>query len=262
MSSKSKQLRLEDSFTFACHKGLACFTTCCRDVNIFLTPYDVIRLKKALGLTSTEFLQQYTDLVVVPSKQLPLIQLRMDQNNDKKCFFVKEHGCLYYAHRPWACRMFPLDEAGPGGYAVIATGERCHGLVEGDDWVVKEWLMDQGATQSKEMDGSFDALSAHEFMRSLDITNEKVQQMILMAIYDVDRFRDFVFKSSFLERFDLDDERIEVIKSDDVAMLDLGYDWVRFGLLGQKTLELREEAKKQAEAMAKEVQARMERENS
>jgi Fe-S-cluster containining protein len=261
MSQEKKPLRLEDDFTFACHKGLACYTSCCRDVNIFLTPYDVLRLKNALGMSSTEFLEKHTDLVVVPSKQLPLIQFRMNEDNDKKCYFVRENGCLHYQHRPWACRMFPLDEAGPGGYAVIATGERCHGLVEGDKWNVKEWLMDQGATQSKEMDGSYDALSAHEFMRSLDVNNEKVQQMIIMAIYDVDRFRKFVFESSFLERFDIDDERVEVIKNDDVAMLDLGYDWVRFGLLGQKTLNIREEAKAKAQAMAQEIKQRMEQED-
>jgi hypothetical protein len=31
---------------------------------------------------------------------------------------------------------------------------------------------------------------------------------------------------------------------DDVALLDLGYAWVRFGLLGQKSLKLKEGADK------------------
>ena len=55
---KKPELKLADQFTFACHSGLECYTTCCRDVNIMLTPNDVIRMKKALGLTSTEFLHK------------------------------------------------------------------------------------------------------------------------------------------------------------------------------------------------------------
>ncbi len=259
MDEQKKQLTLEDHFTFACHKGLECYTSCCRDVNIFLSPWDVIRLKKALGLTSSEFLEKYTDLVVVKGKQLPLVQLRMNEANDKKCFFVHDYGCEVYPHRPWACRMFPLDEAGPGGFVVVADPQRCHGLVKGDDWKVRQWLMDQGATQSKEMDGSWEALSAHEMLRGLDVENEQIQKMILLALFDVDGFRDFVFNSSFLERFDLEDERIEAVKMDDVALLDLGFDWVRFGLFGQKTLELKEEAKKAAEERAQKLAAKLQK---
>ena len=39
------RLSPESKFRFSCHKGLSCFTQCCGDVNIFLTPYDVLRLK-------------------------------------------------------------------------------------------------------------------------------------------------------------------------------------------------------------------------
>ncbi|MEW5913057.1 MAG: YkgJ family cysteine cluster protein [Thermodesulfobacteriota bacterium] len=241
MSDQRPQLQLDDDFTFACHKGLQCYTSCCRDVNIMLTPYDVLRMKKALGLTSSEFLEKYTSLVQVPRKALPLVQFKMDEEHGKKCFFVGPGGCAIYPHRPWACRMFPLDEHALGGFQVAVTGQRCHGLVQGDAWKVREWLKDQGATQSKEMDGSYESLVSHEWMQNLgEMDNPKVQQMILLALYDLDRFRDFVLKSSFLERFDLDEDTIFAAKTDDVALLDLGYAWVRFGLFGQKTLKLKQ----------------------
>ncbi|KIX15604.1 YkgJ family cysteine cluster protein [Dethiosulfatarculus sandiegensis] len=246
MTQEKKALTLEDHFCFACHSGLECYTSCCRDVNIFLTPNDVIRMKTALEMTSTEFLKKYTDVVVVPDRHLPLVQLRMNTEDNNKCFFVRPHGCLIYAHRPWACRMFPLDEAGAGGFSVIATGDRCHGLVKGDDWQVKSWLKDQGATQSKESDGSYDALAAHEFMRKLDIENQQILNMIITALYDVDGFRKLIFESSFLDKFELDQERIDICRTEDVAMLDLGFDWVKFGLLGQKTLTVKESAIKAA----------------
>ncbi|HKJ01944.1 MAG TPA: hypothetical protein VJ997_05800, partial [Longimicrobiales bacterium] len=50
----------DDPFNFACHPGVSCFNCCCHDVNVFLTPYDVMRLKNRLGIKSGEFLDRYT----------------------------------------------------------------------------------------------------------------------------------------------------------------------------------------------------------
>lgn len=55
------RLTLEDSFSFQCCQSLECFTRCCNDVTIVLTPYDVIRMKQALHVDSSEFLEKYTD---------------------------------------------------------------------------------------------------------------------------------------------------------------------------------------------------------
>ena len=44
------QLKPGDSFAFRCHPDIACFNRCCRNLNLFLYPYDVIRLKGALGI--------------------------------------------------------------------------------------------------------------------------------------------------------------------------------------------------------------------
>ena len=53
-------LKPEDSLRFNCSENLACYTRCCRDITIFLTPYDVIRLKHALHLPSEAFLAKHT----------------------------------------------------------------------------------------------------------------------------------------------------------------------------------------------------------
>ena len=52
----------DDTFKFACHPGVSCFNRCCGDVNIFLSPYDVLRMKKRLGMTSGDFLEQYASV--------------------------------------------------------------------------------------------------------------------------------------------------------------------------------------------------------
>jgi hypothetical protein len=50
-----------DRFRFACHKDLPCFTACCANLDLVLTPYDVIRLRTRLGLPSEDFLKKYTN---------------------------------------------------------------------------------------------------------------------------------------------------------------------------------------------------------
>ena len=48
------RLKPDEEFTFDCHPGVSCFTECCRMLELSLTPYDVLRLRKGTGLTSQE----------------------------------------------------------------------------------------------------------------------------------------------------------------------------------------------------------------
>ncbi len=59
-STSSTHLCKEDCIHFHCHSRLPCFTTCCRDVNIFLSPYDILRLKNRLAMPSGDFIERYT----------------------------------------------------------------------------------------------------------------------------------------------------------------------------------------------------------
>ena len=66
-----QQLGLQSKFRFECHKRVRCFTACCRGINIILTPYDIIRLKNRLGLSSDEFLAIYTTPQLLEKTDLP-----------------------------------------------------------------------------------------------------------------------------------------------------------------------------------------------
>ena len=52
-------LNSNEKFCFACHTGVPCFTECCRQLDLTLTPYDTLRLKNRLKLHSGTFLEQY-----------------------------------------------------------------------------------------------------------------------------------------------------------------------------------------------------------
>ena len=78
--------------------------------------------------------------------------------------------------------------------------------------------------------------------QELDIDNPQIYQMTFMALYNLDKFRDFVFKSTFLDRFEVDDLTLEKIKRSDVELLKFAFDWIKFGIFGQKVFSIKESA--------------------
>ena len=73
------QLNLKSPLKFRCHKGVKCFTKCCRNISIFLTPYDIVRMKKRLNMTSSEFLDKYTAMDYDPKTSHPFAILKMTE---------------------------------------------------------------------------------------------------------------------------------------------------------------------------------------
>ena len=231
----------EHAFQFRCSPDVPCFTECCQDITIVLTPYDVVRLKNAVGIPSDQFLDRYT--VIVPKKNLliPMVVLKMNEQ-DKRCPFVSETGCGVYNDRPWPCRMYPLDMNEDGTFSIITDSSRCKGLDEKEYTRISNWLVEQGVPIYDEMNHLFSQVTAPLKAQELDIDNPKVFQMTFMSLYNVDKFRDFVLKSSFLERFEVDETTIEKVKRSDVELLKFAFEWIKFGILGQKVFSIKESA--------------------
>ena len=108
-----RRLAEDESFCFGCRSDLPCFTRCCANVNILLTPVDVLRLSRRLGITTTEFIDQHALLPITKDLKLPTVMLKMSDAEDKRCSFVSEKGCGVYEDRPWSCRMYPVAMAVP-----------------------------------------------------------------------------------------------------------------------------------------------------
>ncbi|MEW6448719.1 MAG: YkgJ family cysteine cluster protein [Bacillota bacterium] len=247
-------LALSDKFRFACRPGLPCFTTCCRDINIFLTPNDVFRLKKHFDITSTEFLEKYTTTLVAPNSGLPMVLLKMRDDEDRQCPFVTPEGCSVYKARPWSCRMYPLSyNNDEDTYPVVADPAKCLGFQEDKEQFVEDWLVEQGVMYESvlflhEIDRLFnDALARLEFPKD-KITNPEITRMIYMASYDLDTFRRFVFESRFLQIFDIEPAVVERIKKDDEELARLAFLWLKFGISDKNALKIRDEVLKQGQA--------------
>ena len=86
----------EGKFRFDCHPSVPCFTECCRSLNLLLTPYDIMRLKNRLSLPSGEFLESHGEIRFDEQRKLPMVYLKMLDNERQTCPFVKEQGCQVY----------------------------------------------------------------------------------------------------------------------------------------------------------------------
>ena len=242
--NRQEYLQLSDFFQFECRKGVKCFNQCCADVNIVLTPYDVLRMKNSLGITSGEFLGKYTKIFRPEKSVFPIVVLKMKDEAHKQCFFVSEEGCQIYEDRPWACRMFPLDKQKPiGGETTfnLLKKPECLGFEQKKKWRVEDWILSQGINIYEKYESLFQGLIEHERAKDLDITNPDVLQMVQMALYDLDKFKKFVFESNFLNYFEVDKGRVKTIKNADVELLIFGIEWIKFGLFGQQTFRVKEE---------------------
>ncbi len=250
--NNSPRLELTDTFNFSCNKNLPCFNKCCADVNIVLTPYDIIRLKKKLNIDSNEFINKYAVIPFNKQQMIPIAILKLNDNEKKTCQFVGENGCTVYEDRPWACRMYPIGMAsseekkdtGKEEFFFLMEEEGCQGLKEKRELTVLEWIKEQGIEEYNEVGDLFKQITMHPaLLGGLELEPNQIE-MYYLVNYNIDKFRRFVFESTFLNKFDVDKATIAEIKEDDVALLKFGYRWLRFTLFGEKTMTIKDEVVK------------------
>ncbi len=243
---EAPRLTRTDSFRFSCHPGVRCFGDCCGDVNIVLTPYDVLRLKNRLGLTSDEFLDRYAVVPFTKEQKLPAPLIRMREDEKKRCPFLDDGGCSVYEDRPWACRMYPLGFASPAAgsseeeFYFLLEEEGCLGFSEEKTQTVDEWLVEQGIPAWDEMGSLYKKLAFDDAFAAGKDLSPKGIEMYWMALYDLDRFRRFVFESTFLSRFDVPESLTESIREDDTELLRFAFRWLEFALFGRPTMTFAE----------------------
>lgn len=73
------ELRADSTFQFRCHSGIACFNACCRNIDITLAPYDILRLERHFGMTSKELVAEYTVPFEMDSHGMPGLNRFLNQ---------------------------------------------------------------------------------------------------------------------------------------------------------------------------------------
>lgn len=86
-------LSRDSAFGFSCGRCMGC----CRNKKIQLNPYEIARMASHLGISTTEFIADYTARGTV-----------LKNREDGTCIFLKKNDCSIHPDRPLVCRLYPL----------------------------------------------------------------------------------------------------------------------------------------------------------
>ena len=245
------QLGPDDTFQFRCHKGIACFNKCCENIDIMLAPYDLLRLKKRLKISSRDFLDNFTRDFQMDGHGMPGLKLAT-KDDSPACVFLTPEGCGVYADRPSACRYYalgllsmrkkdsPTDE---NSYFVVKE-DHCLGHQEPITQTVREYRKEQGLEDYDAINREWRqiVLKKRSSGPTVGRPSERSMEMFFLASYDLDGFREFISSTGFTELFELDAAERQVMLADDEALLRFAFRFLKQALFGEMTIPVRADA--------------------
>lgn len=259
----------EKTIRFRCHRGVACWNACCSNIDISLTPYDILRLKRRLGLTSTEFLARYTVPYEMEKDGIAGVKLRPVEGGTA-CRFMQPEGCDVYADRPTACRYYPVallsmrkqgEATDRDSYALVKE-PHCLGHNEPRVITIADYRNEQGLPEYDELARGWRRLILKKKSSGPTIgkPSKRSLQLFFMTCYDVDRFRAFVASDGFNDVYDIAADELEGLRADDVVLMQFGFRFLHQVLFGETTIAVRPEVADARRARREEKLARLERE--
>ena len=231
--------------SFRCYPGISCFNACCKRADVTLAPYDILRLKTRLGLTSTEFLARHTVPFQMDADGTPGVKLKT--NEEGACLFLDgDRGCGVYTDRPTVCRYYPvalLNRRVAGQtdtqqeYSMVRE-DHCKGHLEDRLITIADYRAEQGCDLHDEHNREWYQLILKK--RSAGPTVGRPPQTSLnvffLASYDLDTFRRFVLSDKFKDTYDLPADFYAGVQADDLALLKFGYRFLRQVLFAEFTI--------------------------
>ena len=267
---------LDSKIKFRCHPGVSCFTQCCGNIRIILTPYDILTLRKRLDLSAPDFLHQYTVPTYLEKTDLPGVQIKLNED-DKRCPFLisSTEGCRVYTDRPTTCRYYPVGmanfhEGAQEGqdaeeFYFVVKEPHCKGFEEETVWTIREWRENQGVDVRDQMNKAWMEIVMRRKSFGFQATlSDQAKRMFFMASTDLDQFRKFVLESSFLETYEVDEETLAKIKADDVELMHFAVKYLASSLFGTQDIKMNpekikakvEEVKRDQEEIGKSMEER------
>ncbi len=258
---------LDSRIKFRCHPGVSCFTECCGNIKIVLTPYDILQMRKRLDMEAAEFLHVYTAPTYLEKTDFPGVAIKLAE--DGRCPFIKSktEGCMIYSDRPTACRYYPVgmanfhegaqEEQSAEEFYFVVKEPHCKGFEENKTWTIREWRRDQGVDLRDKMNKGWMELVMRRKSFGYQATlSEQAKRMFFMASTDLEQFRSFVFDSSFLKAYEVDPEELDRIREDDEEMLLFSYRVLASMLFGTNDVTVRPDVlKARVEAIKKEQES-------
>ncbi len=241
---------------FQCHKGISCFNACCKNIDIQLTPYDILRLKKRLNISADEFLPKYTFPFEIDAHGLPGVKLAPVEGGSA-CQFMTDEGCSVYEDRPTSCRYYPLGllsmrkkgaSVDEQSYALVVE-DHCKGHLEERSLTVDEYREEQGLKEYDDHTRGWRQLILKKKSAGPAIgkPSQLSLQLFFMASYHIDQFQKFVTSEQFLANYDLDPGQLEKLKTDQLGVIDFGVRFLKQVLFGEETVPVQADAARKRE---------------
>ena len=254
---------------FRCRKGIACWNACCSNIDISLTPYDILRLKRRFAISSGEFLKKYTVPYEMEQSSIAGVKLRPVENGTA-CQFMTPEGCSVYADRPTACRYYPVallslrrqdENTDRASYALVEE-PHCLGHQEPRQISVEAYRKEQGLEEYDDLARGWRQLILKKKSSgpSIGKPSKRSLELFFMVCYDIDRFSQFVASEGFSDIYDLPAEEMKSILCDDNELMQFGFRFLRQVLFGEETIPLRKEAAEQRRVRHLERKQRIETE--
>jgi Fe-S-cluster containining protein len=236
---------------FQCRKGIDCWNACCSNIDISLTPVDVLRLSRRLGISTTEFLQQYTYPYEMEPNGIAGIKFKPVENGSA-CQFMRPEGCEVYSDRPTACRYYPVallsmrrsDEFTDRQSFAMVKEAHCHGHFEPRKLTIDEYRQDQGIIEYDEQGRGWRQLVLKKKSSgpTVGAPSKRSLQLWFMACYDLDRFRAFVASDPFSETYDIPDAELQTILLDDNNLMQFAFRFLRQVMFAEETIKMKADA--------------------
>ena len=184
-------------FKFTCRKcGF-----CCDNTIIYLYPFDIYNICKALNMTTQELHKNNFTKFLIDKEGIP----RCILNNRPGCRFKSRNLCEIYDLRPLRCRLFPVGryfEKDKVEY--LLPSQRCIGFDSKKRQSIQEYLEKQETEQFDEL-----ALRWNNFIISIKqtpIKNKMFPVIFRKVFYDFDdrlikEYREKLRKEDSLDEF-------------------------------------------------------------
>lgn len=236
------ELAPDSAFTFACGPDSPCFNACCSELRLPITPYDMLRLRLNLGIPSATVAKNFLETNFIENTGLPLPLLKMIPLPGEPCPFRTPVGCSVYEDRPSACRAYPLgrgtrlENYGVRERFFIVKEDYCLGFDAKKTYTPLSWLKTQGLTPFNFFNDLYMRLVSL-IAAGNEPVSEKIGKMAFLALYQTDKFREFILKFDLFSHLDLETERFNLILADSLegqeARLKFGMDWMELIIFGQ-----------------------------
>lgn len=248
------QLTLESQIQFDCHPGISCFNACCKNIDITLTPYDILRLKKHLGLTSPEFAARFTRPFEMDHHGMPGLKL-LTKPGTTECVFLRESGCSVYEDRPAACRYYALgimgvrkkDASAVDDIYFLVKEAHCRGHEEPKTLTVGQYRQEQGVELYDEMNRDWRdiIIKKRSSGPTIGTPSERSFQLFDMCSYDLDSFREFIQSPGFQALFQVDPQSFQQLKTDDETLLRFAMAFLKQVLFGEENIPMKPDGREE-----------------